>query len=245
MEETRQEQKEGTLTLKKSTLWKGAAFVFGILFIASIFTGGFGFGNNSVDGNAVVQPSVQAGNEAPSVVGSVSLDDDPVIGDKNAPVTIVEFSDYQCPFCGRFFSQTLPQIEENYIKTGKVKFVYRDFPLNSIHPLAQKAAEASECADDQEKFREMHDQIFNNQGSLSLDNLKSWASQIGLDTNKFNDCLDSGKNAGEVGNDFKDGASLGVSGTPTFFVGNEKDGYLQVGGAQPFEVFEQAISKFL
>ncbi|MBI2672220.1 DsbA family protein [Candidatus Woesearchaeota archaeon] len=240
-----EESTEGTVKIKKSTLWKGAAFVFGILFIVSIFTGGFRFGSKGIDGNAVVQPPAQVGDNAPSVVSSVGLDDDPVIGDKNAPVTIVEFSDFQCPFCGRFFSQTLPSIEENYINPGKVKFVYRDFPLNSIHPFAQKAAEASECADDQGKFKEMHDKIFSNQVSLSLDNLKIWAKDIGLDTNKFNDCLDSGKQASEVGNDEKDGLALGVQGTPAFFVGNENDGYLAISGAQPFEVFDQAIKKFL
>src|SRR3989344_4884303 len=119
MEESRQEQKEGTVTFKKSTLWKVAAVVFGILFLLSIFTGGFGIGSGS-SGAVVNQPS---GNQpsAPSNA-KVSLDDDAVIGDENAPVTIVEFSDFQCPFCARFFSQTLPLLEENYIKTGKVKF---------------------------------------------------------------------------------------------------------------------------
>ncbi len=93
-------------------------------------------------------------------------DNDPVKGSEDAPITIVEFSDFECPFCGRFFSQTLPLIEDNYIDTGKVKFVYRDFPL-SFHPQAQPAAEAAECANEQGKFWDYHDKIFNNQGALS------------------------------------------------------------------------------
>ena len=155
-----------------------------------------------------------AGSGQPSVV-SVSEDDDPVLGNKNAPVTVIEFSDFQCPFCERFYSQTLPLLEQNYISTGKVKLVYRDFPLSSIHPDAQKAAEAAECADEQGKFKEMHDKLFENQNSLSTSSLKSYAAQLGLDAAKFNGCLDSGKYASEVQKDFNDGSAAGVSGTPS------------------------------
>lgn len=107
-------------------------------------------------GNAVIpsQPNVPS-QPQPDVKIDVSEDDDPVIGDKNAPVTIIEFSDYQCPFCARFFSQTLPLLEQNYINNGKAKIIFRDLPLVQIHPYAQKAAEASECADEQGKFRQM------------------------------------------------------------------------------------------
>ncbi len=166
---------------------------------------------------------------------AASADDDPVLGDKNAPVTIIEFSDYQCPFCERFWSQTLPLIKANYIDTGKVKLVYRDFPLG-FHQYAQKAAEAAECADDQGKYWEMHDKLFQNQAALTINDLKRYASELGLDTSTFNQCLDSGKYTKEVQKDLADGSASGVSGTPSFFVNG-----VQIVGAQPYSAFEQAI----
>jgi len=146
----------------------------------------------------------------------VSADDDAVLGNKNAPVTIIEFSDFECPFCGRFFSQTLPSIKKSYIDTGKVKLVYRDFPL-SFHPNAQKAAEAAECAKEQGKFWEMHDLLFEKGVSGGINSFKQYAKDLGLDTVKFNSCLDSGRYTNEVQKDSQDGQSYGVSGTPTFF----------------------------
>jgi len=177
--------------------------------------------------------------QQPSAVTQVSADDDPVKGNKNAPVTIIEFGDFQCPYCGRFFSDTLPSIEQKYIQTGKVKMVYRDFPL-SFHPEAQPAAEASECADEQGKFWEFHNKIFENQQSMGAASYKQWASEIGLNVNQFNSCVSSGKYKQEVQKDFADGSSYGVSGTPSFFI----NGRL-VSGAQPYQVFEQAIEAAL
>lgn len=183
-----------------------------------------------------VQPSQPS---QPAKVG-VSADDDEVRGSPDAPVTIIEFSDFQCPFCERFFSQTYPSLVKNYIDTGKVRFIYRDFPLN-FHPNAQKAAEAAECAGEQGKFWEMHDRIFNNQGAITVPDLKTYAKDIaGLDTSKFNECLDSGLMAPEVQKDLKDGSSAGVTGTPTFFVNGVK-----IVGAQPFGAFEELIKKEL
>jgi len=188
------------------------------------------------------QPQPAANQPQPPSKIEVSVDDDPVKGSKNAPVTIVEFSDFQCPFCARFFEQTLPQIEENYIKTGKVKFVYRDFPL-SFHQYAQKAAEAAECADEQEKFWEYHDVLFQKQSewsSTGVAKFKEYATTLGLNTSKFNECLDSGKYSDEVQKDFKDGSSYGVSGTPTFYVNG-----IEVVGAQPYTAFQQIIDQEL
>ena len=183
-------------------------------------------------------PSQPAQRQQPSKV-EVSVDDDPVEGSENAPVTLIEFSDFECPFCGRFFQQTLPQIEENYIKTGKVRHVFRDFPL-TFHQYAQKAAEASECADEQGKFWEYHDKLFENQNALDTGSLKQYAKDLGLDTAKFNSCLDSGKMTSEVQKDFSDGAQSGVSGTPTFFING-----IQIVGAQPYSAFEQLIEQEL
>ena len=162
-------------------------------------------------------------------------DDDAVKGSLSAPITIVEFSDFECSFCETFFSQTLSDLETKYIDTGKVRFIYRDFPLE-FHTNAQKAAEAAECAGEQGKYYEMHDKIFENQNAIGVNNLKTYAKQIGLDEGEFDVCLDSGAMAQEVAKDFSDGQKLGVSGTPTFFVNGTK-----LVGAQPLSAFEQII----
>jgi protein-disulfide isomerase len=237
--------KKDEIKLKKSTLWKLGTGIFGLLFVISIFTGGFGSDkSDSGSGSDNIRPATAPAPSIPTGVGSVSAkdyeDDDPFIGDKNAPLTIVEFSDFQCPFCGRFRSQTFDQIKSEYIDTGKVKFVYRDFPLHSIHPEAGKSAEASECADDQGKFWEYHDKIFENQQSLSNSNYKQWATDLGLDSSKFDECLDSGKYTSEVAKDLADATAVGARGTPYFLIGNQP-----VSGAQPFAAFQQAIDSQL
>jgi len=188
--------------------------------------------SNQVAGEAAAQPSNQPRVE-------VSAGNAPVKGSNSAPVTIIEFGDFQCPYCEVFFSQVLPQIEKNYIKTGKVKFVYREFPL-SFHQYAQKASEAAGCAGEQGKFWDYHDKLFENQNSLDLASLKSYAQQLHLNTTKFNDCLDSGKTTAAVQEDVSDGSGYGVSGTPTFFING-----IMVNGAQPFSEFEKIIDQEL
>jgi protein-disulfide isomerase len=184
----------------------------------------------------VAPPVPSGGDTGGQAIDMVAvMDDDEVKGDPNAPVTIVEFSDFECPYCTRFFTQTLPAITEQYIDTGKVKFVYRDFPL-SFHPNAQKAAEAAECAADQDKFWDMHDKLFEDGVKGGVNSFKQYAAELGLDTAAFDECLDSGKYTDEVQKDLADGSRLGVSGTPGFFVNGK-----YVNGAQPFEVFQQAI----
>ena len=168
-----------------------------------------------------------------------SIDDDPMKGSNDAPITIIEFSDFECSYCARFYLQTLPQIEENYIQTGKVRFVYRDYPL-SFHQHAKMASEASECANEQDKYWEYHDILYKNQNALDNESLKQYAKDLGLDVAEFNECLDSGKMAQEVEEDFQDGVSYGIKGTPTFFI-NE----IKVVGAQPYEVFQQIIEEEL
>jgi len=184
-------------------------------------------------------PSPTVAPPSPTVgIIQVSADDDPAIGPEDAPVLIVEFSDYQCPFCARSALETFPQILETY--EGKIRLVFRDFPLTSIHSNAQKAAEAAECADDQGQFWAYHDILFQNQQALDLDSLKAYAQQLGLDTDAFNECLDSGQYASEVQNDLAQGQSYGVTATPTFFV----NGRL-LRGAQPFSAFRVAIEREL
>ena len=186
--------------------------------------------------------------QQPSAPVKISIDDDPIIGNPDAPITIVEFSDFQCPFCARFNAQTLPSIMEEYIDQGKVKLVFRDFPIQSIHPNALPAAVAAECANEQDKFKEMHDVLFEKQNewnkletddALSLFN--QYATDMQLNQNTFDTCLTSGKYIPEIRNDLDDGREYGVSGTPGFFVGNDKVGYVELKGAQPFESFKKII----
>lgn len=173
----------------------------------------------------------------------ISLDDDAVKGNANAPVTIVEFSDFQCPFCAKFYEETYPLLVNQYINTGKVKLVFRDFPLTSIHLDALKAAEAAECARLQGgdvTYFKYHDKLFENQEALDVESLKSYARQLGLKTADFNTCLDSGNMEAEVKADLQDGANYGVTGTPAFFI----NGRL-LSGAYPFEEFKKIIDEEL
>lgn len=172
-------------------------------------------------------------------VMAVLADDDAVKGDPNAPVTIVVWSDFECPFCERFYSQTLGKIEDEYVKTGKVKIVFRDFPLGS-HKDAQKAAEAAECAHEQGKFWEMHNILFDKGVKGGAYSFKQYAKELGLDSSRFDRCLDSGKMESETKKDFADGAKAGIRGTPGFIINGEL-----VSGAQPFEKFKSVIDMAL
>jgi len=156
----------------------------------------------------------------------------PSKGPANAPVTIVEFSDFQCPFCSRA-NASIAQVLDVY--KDQVRVVFRDFPL-SFHDKAQKAAEAGQCAADQGKFWEMHDQMFGNQQALDVDALKGYAKTVGLDEAKFAECLDGGKMAETVKKNLADGEEAGVSGTPAFFINGK-----MISGALPFEDFKKAI----
>ncbi len=186
--------------------------------------------------------------QQPSAPVKISMDDDPIIGDPDAPITIVEFSDFQCPFCARFNAQTMPLILEEYIEQGKVKLVFRDFPIQSIHPNALPASVAAECADEQDKFKEMHDTLFEKQNewnkkgtSEALSLFVQYAIDMQLDQDTFESCLSSGKYIEEIKKDLEDGRDYGVSGTPGFFVGNDEVGYVELKGAQPFESFKKVI----
>jgi|GEM_PF-483151 len=179
------------------------------------------------------------------------IDDDYVLGNKNAEVIVVEFSDYQCPFCRRFYLNTIKQLKKDYIETGKVAFVYRDFPLE-FHPMAQKTAEAAQCAGEQGKYYEFHDKVFEEQAKMgqgtipySIDDLKRWASEIGLDMQKFNDCLNNEKYKDEVQKDFYDGIVANVEGTPTIFIGKRGKPAKKIVGALPYEVIKAAIEQTL
>ncbi|MEK7067568.1 MAG: thioredoxin domain-containing protein [Patescibacteria group bacterium] len=207
---------------------------------------GKGKGGDEVKGVKVTQPGDSgqpaAGGAQPTFasVPAISTDDN-VRGNQNAAVTIVEYSDFECPFCLRFQS-TIEQIYNEY--KDKALFVYRHFPLNSLHPEAQKAAEASECAAEQGKFWEMHDKIFaaNAAQTMSVEQWKKEAASLGLNASKFNDCLDGGKYASKVAQQQAGGQAAGAQGTPTTFVNGQL-----VNGAVPYEqvkaVIEQELAK--
>ena len=181
-------------------------------------------------------PAVRLMMDAPRFDVDVE-DSDPSIGNPKAKVTIVEFSDFQCPFCLRV-APTLKKIRAAY--GDKVRVVWKDFPLTQIHPQAFKAGEAGQCAAEQGKFWEYHDQLFENQQALLPDDLKKYAAAVGLDTGRFNSCLDTSKRAEVVRDGVAQGTRLGINSTPTVFVNGRR-----VDGAQPYEVFAAAIDEEL
>ncbi len=172
------------------------------------------------------------------------------LGSDDAEIVLIEYSDLQCPFCRRFYTQTHQTLVDKYVSTGKVQYIYKDFPL-SFHPLAPIYANAARCAGDQGKFWEMHHQIFDEQqkldpsggtvSSVTNDNIKAWAANIGLNASTFNACFDTNKYSQEIQSNFTEGTSIGVGGTPSFVVGlRDAKGQLIV-GAQPTATFEAAI----
>ena len=183
------------------------------------------------------------------VTAEVSVSGKPSLGRDDASVTMVEFSDYQCPFCKRHFLTVLPIIKKEYIDTGKVRYVFRDFPIASLHPQAKKGHEAAYCAGEQNKYWEMHDTLFKNSKDFSVPALNRYAQKIGLDGDKFNNCLQSGKYASRVEKEIAEGVKAGVRGTPSFFIGPSGSGERITGtmvrGAQPLNRFRQVIENVL
>jgi protein-disulfide isomerase len=167
----------------------------------------------------------------------VSADNRPSIGPEGAPITIIEFSDYQCPFCKKFYLETYPKLMDAY--KGKIRFVYRNFPLNGIHPDASPAAEAATCAGEQGVYWAYHDKLFSGD-SLGNDAYIQYAKDLGLDVNKFQDCQTNHRYQSIIQEDYDFAANLGIRSTPTFFING-----LAIVGAQPFEVFKQVIDQEL
>lgn len=193
------------------------------------------------------RPTAAAAAE-PAMNAVISVDGEPFRGDKNAKLTLVEFSEFQCPFCGRHVRDTVPEIEKEYVKTGKVKYVFRDLPLESIHKNAFKAAEAAHCARDENKYWEMHDKLFENQKALEPAMLTAHAQALGLDAKKFQACLDSGKYSAEIRKDIAEATKYGITGTPTFVIGLTQSGDPKtikvlkvIRGAQNISAFKEAL----
>lgn len=207
-------------------------FAFGVVASPSILNGG-ATGNVVADANngGIVKFDI------PSYV--------PYLGSDSATVNIIEFGDYQCPFCERFFTLTAPSLMQNYVNTGKARFYFMDFSF--LGPDSQTLAEGAWCANDQGKYYDYHDYVYSNQGQensgwATIDKVEAMAANIvGLDTQEFSSCLNSGRYASRVQELTRLGQSVGVGGTPTAFVGNQQDGYTAVVGAQPYSVFQALL----
>jgi protein-disulfide isomerase len=178
----------------------------------------------------------------------VSLDGAALQGRETAKVALIIYSDFQCPYCGAFGRDTLPAITKRYVASGDLLLAFRHFPL-AIHPLATKAAEASECARRQDRFWDMHDRIFQHQQSLDEPTLLNYAKTLGLKTDMFEQCL-AGQAAAQVKQDLESGRALSIGGTPTFFVGPRMpDGRVKLvqrlSGAAPLQQFQEVLDRFI
>lgn len=174
----------------------------------------------------------------PDSIMDVSVEGRPFQGPADAPVTLVEFTDYECPFCAQHFRETYPRLLSEY--RGELKYVVRNYPVPELHPLAPKAAEAAECAGEQERFWDYHDILLERSPAIYLDTLKGYARELGLDTQSFDSCLDSGRKAAVVERDVEAGTEYGVTATPTFFINGRR-----IVGALGFDAFQAQIDAAL
>jgi len=242
---------EDSVTFPKCTFYKLA-----IIGVIGLMTAAFFIGYTV---HSITHPTTMFVNESavpaempstPVTVANITTSNAPMIGSENATVTVVEFSDFQCPFCASFFDNTLSQIKTEYVDTGKIKFIYKHYPLD-FHQNAKVASVASECAKEEGKFWEYHNILLSNQtewetlsGNETSEVFANYADTLGLDPNKFHTCLGSMKYERTVDSDLEEGSLLGVSGTPAFFIGTEGK-YTLVEGAQPFEIFKQVIDDIM
>ena len=249
--ETNKRSGELTITLRR---WHLYALVMPLIFVIGL---GFGYllrGWIPLTGSTPAQAESASSQEASVPVPQaeaetssasqqvvrydVPVDDDPILGAEDAPITIVEFSDYECPYCRQWHSEVYSQLIETYGE--QIRFVYRDFPLASIHSNANSAANAANCAHEQGVFWEYHDMLFSMEQGLGNGAYLDYASQLDIDQADFQECLDSSRYEAEVQADFDFAAELGVRSTPTFFING-----IAVVGAQPFEIFQQVIEREL
>lgn len=174
-------------------------------------------------------------------------DDDVVRGDPKAPITMLEYSDFTCGFCEKFFHETFPKLLSEYIETGKVRFVYRDFPRGIGSPL--RAADAARCAGEQHAYWPMHDRLFNSGGRLAQDDLKQYAKELKLNSEQFSACMTAHRYMPDIEKDLRDAGSLGIRGTPAFVLFPtkvpENPHLILIPGAFPYETFKEEIDKLL
>lgn len=237
-----------------------------VLLVAVVISGGIYFG---LKGSNLPKSNTEESNGEEQVLGkgalpqgqnqsaTTSIDDDPILGNKDtAKVAIVEFSDYECPFCNKFRTESLGQIKKEYIDTGKVILVYRDLPLSFHNPAAEREAIAGECIQEQagdKAYFQYHDKIFEtspgNGEGVDIDGLANIAVELGLDGDKLKDCINNGEFKDEVKEDMAEADRIGINGTPGFVVGKlDEKGNVKgeiISGAQPFSSFQKVLDKYL
>ena len=174
----------------------------------------------------------------------------PILGRADAPVTIVEFSDFECPFCQRFSSSILPQVKRDYVDTGKVRYVFLDLPLEHLHPQARKAAEAAHCSAEQGKFWEMHDLLFAQAGKLDPRQYTDFSRKLGMDAAAFDLCLGSGRHAAKIDRNKASASAIGIDATPSFILSKSErgdiiNGGMIVTGADSYDQFRKLIEQVL
>lgn len=232
---------ENTITFKRSHLY---TVLLPLAFVLGLSVGYLFWGRGTESAVAVAQsPNTQGEIGALDVPAQVTRydvpdDNDPSIGPEDAPITIIEFSDYECPYCRRWHTEVFPRLLDAY--PDEIRIVYRDFPISSIHQNAIPAAEAANCAFEQGSFWEFNIMLFSMELGLSTEAYQEYASELGLDMDAFDECLESRRYQDEVQEDFEFASTLGVRSTPTFFING-----IAVIGAQPYEVFQQVINQEL
>ncbi len=243
---------ENTTQTPDKNVWKYGFFILAaVLIIGALYVF---MGDSSVTGN-VVANNPGTGNQVPTTNIKIDTRGAPLLGSESAKVTIVEFSDFQCPFCRKAYNDALQQVISEYVKTGTVNIAFMQFPLSSIHPAAQASAEATVCVHREygnDAFWKMHDKIFQEQNKLDSGSptgavtktvsygpteLNAWAKSLGYD---ISTCLSSGKYASEVQKNLVAGQAAGVQGTPAFIINGKL-----LSGAQPFAAFKAAIDASL
>lgn len=193
-------------------------------------------------------PTIQESGPAKITAATFLENGSPILGNPNAPITLVEFGDYQCFFCNKFFHETEDPLLKNYIETGKVKVIFKDFTIIGSDSIT--AANAAHCASDQGKFWEYHDTLYNhwtgeNNGWASSDNLLQFAVELGLDIDQFSKCITDSKHAQSIAKSNQDAKDLGLTGTPAFFIIDQNNKVTKIGGAQPYDVFEKIFNSKL
>ncbi len=228
--------------MQNSTSFFQRPWIYGLLlpitFVLGIVSGYLIWGSTPPATAIAATPATPATPPVQIKRYDVPADDDPSLGPDNAPITIIEFSDYQCSFCKKWQDEVLDRLLANY--PSQVRFVYRDFPLISIHPGAAPAAEAANCAGEQDTYWPFHKALFSMKYDLTTAAYQQYAAELRLDTQAFTECLESRRYQAEVMGDYQFATNLGIRSTPTFFING-----IPIVGAQPYEVFKQIIDKEL
>lgn len=246
---------QSPIVLNKSTFYK--LVIIGVIgLMAAAFFGGYSLHSYLYQSTPVYIPTnlpteTTTASNRPVTITNITVDGSHTLGPLEAEIVVVEFSDFQCSFCQSFFSNTLSQLKNEYVDTGRIKFVYKHFPFD-FHQNARPAAVASECAGEQGRFWDYHDILMINQtswenlgGNDTINAFVNFAERLGLDKNNFKSCLETMKYENKIEFDMRQGYTIGVTGTPAFFVGIQGKEFTSINGAQPFSSFKQAIDEML